>query len=178
MSRDVEPADAASPDGAPWRAQPRWRQDFPVDVEQDEYVSRRDFTRFMVVISGAFAVGQLWIVAQNRLRRRRGQPEIREIASVDSLPIGGSLTFHYPTERETCVLVRLDERRFVAYDQACTHLSCPVIPRVDEGRFACPCHDGSFDLESGRPLAGPPRRPLVRVQLSVTGGKVYATGLG
>lgn len=166
----------SSPDGRPWSEQPRWRQDFPVDFEQDEYVSRRDFTAFMVLVSGAFAVGQAWIVAQNYVRRRRGKPEIREIASLGALAVGSSLTFHYPTEREQCVLVRLGPDQLVAFDQACTHLSCPVIPRVAERRFECPCHHGSFDLESGQPTAGPPRRPLTRIQLAVTGDKVFATG--
>lgn len=52
-----------APDGRPAAEQPRWRQDFPIDAAQDEYVARRDFTKFMVLTSLAFAVGQLWIVA-------------------------------------------------------------------------------------------------------------------
>jgi nitrite reductase/ring-hydroxylating ferredoxin subunit len=166
-----------SPDGKEWREQPRWRRDFPIDIQQDEYISRRDFTAFMVLISGAFAVGQAWIVAENYLRRRRGRPEIREIASLASLPVGASMTFHYPTEHDICVLVRLGEDRLVAFDQACTHLSCPVIPRVSQKCFECPCHHGKFDLESGQPTAGPPRRPLTRIQIAVTGDKIFATGV-
>jgi Rieske Fe-S protein len=34
-----------------------------------------------------------------------------------------------------------------------------------------------FDMNSGRPLAGPPQRPLARVQLDVRRGVVYATGI-
>jgi Rieske Fe-S protein len=41
----------------------------------------------------------------------------------------------------------------------------------------CPCHEGYFDLESGRPLAGPPRRPLPRVLVEVRGQDIYATGV-
>jgi nitrite reductase/ring-hydroxylating ferredoxin subunit len=177
MLRKDSESGLVSPDGREWSKQPRWRQDFPLDLAQEEYVSRRDFTAFMVLISGAFAVGQAWIVAENYLRRRRGAPEIREIASLDELPVGGSVTFHYPSERETCVLVRLDQERLVAFDQSCTHLSCPVIPRVAERRFDCPCHHGTFDMESGQPTGGPPRRPLARIRVAVTGGKVFATGL-
>jgi nitrite reductase/ring-hydroxylating ferredoxin subunit len=178
MRRNSGENDTPAPDGRAWSEQPRWRQDFPIDIEQDEYVSRRDFTAFMVLISGAFAVGQAWILAQNWLRRRRGRPEIKEIASLAALPVGGSLTFHYPTERDTCVLVRLDRERLVAFEQACTHLSCPVIPRVAERRFECPCHNGSFDLESGEPTGGPPRRALARIKIVVSGDKVLATGFG
>jgi Rieske Fe-S protein len=74
------------------------------------------------------------------------------------------------------VLVRLDETTFVAYDQQCTHLLCPVIPRLEEGTLHCPCHEGLFDLATGRPLAGPPRRPLPRIVLEVRGSTVYAVG--
>src|SRR5262249_13862973 len=81
-----------------------------------------------------------------------------------------------PTEHDPCILVRPAEHVLVAFNQKCTHLSCAVIPRVDEGIIRCPCHDGVFDLASGRPLAGPPRRPLVRVLLEVRGGEIYATG--
>src|SRR5512145_1854869 len=67
------------PDGGPHEAQPAWRRDFPIDLGQDAYVARRDFTKFMVLISGAFATGQLWILAQSFLRRRRELPAAREI---------------------------------------------------------------------------------------------------
>jgi len=115
-------------------------------------------------------------VAQNAWRRRRGLPPLKEVARLSQLPVGASLPFRYPTESDSCVLVRLDERRLVAFDQSCTHLSCPVIPRVSEQRFECPCHHGSFDLESGRPIAGPPRRPLARIKVEVVGDKVMANG--
>lgn len=177
MKRGSDEMGTVAPDGRDWSEQPRWRRDFPIDVEEDEYVSRRDFTSFMVLISAAFAVGQAWIVAQNSWRRRRGEPPLQEIANLDELPVGGTKSFHYPTEREQCVLVRITEDKLVAFDQACTHLSCPVIPRVAASRFHCPCHNGSFDLETGRPLAGPPRRALTRIRISVAGKRVFATGI-
>ena len=74
-------------------------------------------------------------------------------------------------------MVRLSDSYLVAYDQQCTHLTCPVIPRPEEGHLHCPCHEGLFDLATGRPLAGPPNRPLPRVKLEIRGDKVYAVGL-
>ena len=62
----------------------------------------------------------------------------------------------------------------VAYGQSCTHLSCAVVPRIADDCIHCPCHEGFFDLRSGRPIAGPPRRPLVRVRVEVKQGIVYA----
>jgi hypothetical protein len=128
MNRNPDEGGTRTPDGRPWVEQPRWRRDFPIGLEADEYVSRRDFTKFMVLISSAFACGQLWIVGQNAWRERRGKPPLKEIARLSELPVGGSIIFRYPNEHDTCVLVRLGESKLVAFDQACTHLSCPVIP--------------------------------------------------
>jgi len=166
-----------APDFRPPEAQPAWRQDFPIDWPQDRYVERRDFMKFLVLTSGAFAVGQLWIAAQNWLRTRRGLSPIRRIASLEDVAVGGTLVFNYPGEHETCVLVRLAEREVVAYDQKCTHLSCAVVPKPEQGILHCPCHNGIFDLRSGRPIAGPPRRPLPRVTLDIRGRDIYATGV-
>jgi nitrite reductase/ring-hydroxylating ferredoxin subunit len=165
------------PDGRPHSDQPRWRQDFPIEWGQDNYISRRDFTRFMVLTSLAFSVGQVWIIVQNFFRRRRGEPPILEITDVSQIPAGGSLVFYYPTEQSPCILVSLAEQTFVAYDQLCTHLTCPVIPEPESGHLHCPCHEGLFDLATGQPLAGPPRRPLPRIKLEIRGSKIYAIGV-
>jgi Rieske Fe-S protein len=166
-----------APDRSPDDQQPAWREDFPIDWPQDQYVERRDFMKFLVLTSVALSVGQVWIVGQNWLRRRRGLPEIRRIASLAEVPSGSSLVFQYPGELDNCVLVRLSERDLVAYSQKCTHLSCAVIPEPEKGVLHCPCHDGFFDLRSGTPTAGPPRRPLPRIKLEVRGQDVYATGV-
>lgn len=45
------------------------------------------------------------------------------------------------------------------FASTCTHLACNVIWREEEKIFECPCHSGRFDNE-GRPIAGPPTKPL------------------
>ena len=169
--------EGAAPDGRPPAEQPKWRQDFPVDQPQDDYVSRRDLVKFLVLTSGAFTVGQFWIVLRGVLGRRPARPRPTAVARVDELPVGGAKTFTYPAGSTPRLLVRTGEGSFVAYDQQCTHLLCPVVPAVESGRLHCPCHQGWFDLATGRPLAGPPRRPLPRVTLEVRDGMVWATGV-
>ena len=164
------------PDGGAWHDQPQWRNDFPVDWPQDELVARRDFTKFLVLTSFAFAVGQLWIVFENFARKRKGQLPVRRIARADDLAIGGSMVFEYPEAHDICILVRTGAQHFVAFNQKCTHLSCAVVPKVSEKCFHCPCHNGSFDLETGIPKSGPPRRPLERILLQIRNGELYATG--
>ena len=166
-----------APDFRPYEAQPAWRQDFPIDWPQDIYVERRDFMKFMVLTSLAMTVGQFWIAAQNWIRRRQGALPIVRIAGVADVPVLGTATFNYPAEHDPCVLVRVTAGEFVAYSQKCTHLSCAVIPRPEQNVFHCPCHEGFFDLRSGRPIAGPPTRPLPRITLEVRGTDIYATGV-
>lgn len=167
--------DSIPPDGRPYHEQPQWRNDFPIDWPQDELVARRDFTKFLVLTSLAFVVGQVWIVFQNWSRRRRGQLPIRRIASVADLPVGSTRVFAYPEPHDDCIVIRTEADRFVAYSQKCTHLSCAVTPR--NGALHCPCHNGWFDVATGAPTAGPPRRPLPRIALEIRDGVLYATGV-
>jgi nitrite reductase/ring-hydroxylating ferredoxin subunit len=165
------------PDGRSLHSQPQWRKDFPIDWPQDHYVARRDFAKFMVVTSFAFAIGQLWIGVQNAWRRHRGMPPTKRIASLSSLPVGAAFVFQYPQAHDDCVLIRTAPEQVLAYSQKCTHLSCAVIPDVQKGVIRCPCHQGVFDLVTGQNIAGPPPRPLPRITLSIRGDDVYATGI-
>src|SRR5512142_3261392 len=173
MARPYSGIPTTAPNGSSESDQPRWRRDFPIDWPQDEYVARRDFIKFLALTSLAFVAGQFWIIAQN-FWGKKSKPPALEIAPVDAIPVGGYLLFDYPGPHQPCVLVRLEHNRFVAYDQKCTHLSCPVLPDVQANRFRCPCHEGVFEIGTGRPLAGPPRRPLARVRLEIRDGRVYA----
>jgi nitrite reductase/ring-hydroxylating ferredoxin subunit len=165
------------PDGGPESDQPQWRRDFPIDWPQDDYIARRDFTKFLVLTSFAFTIGQFWILTQNFFRVRAGKPPIREVASVDTIPVGGTFAFKYPMEHDDCLLVRTGTNDFIAYSQKCTHLSCPVKASVETHSLHCPCHEGSFDMATGRPTGGPPRRPLPIVNLEIRGGRIFATGI-
>jgi len=133
--------------------------------------------KFLVLISGAFTLGQVTIGLQNWYRKRSGQPPAQRIVSVDDLAVGATVSFTYPDEHEPCLLVRLGATEFVAFNQKCTHLSCAVIPRPAERSFYCPCHEGRFDLRTGAPIAGPPRRPLTRIVLEMKGRDIYAVGV-
>jgi Rieske Fe-S protein len=167
-----------APDPRDERHPPRWRRDFPIDWPKDEHVARREFARFLVLTSSAFVAGQGFIAAQHLIRQNRPQVPARlKVASLAELPHGGVAVFSYPSEHEKCVLVRLRDGSLVAFSQACTHLSCAVIPRVDEGVFECPCHDGYFDLRTGKNIAGPPPRPLPRIVLETDGDDIYAVGI-
>jgi len=50
--------------------------------------------------------------------------------------------------------------KITVFSSTCTHLACNVIWRKEKERFECPCHSGYFDI-NGRPVSGPPSKPLV-----------------
>jgi nitrite reductase/ring-hydroxylating ferredoxin subunit len=164
------------PDGAPEESQPRWRRDFPIDWPQDRYISQRDFIKFLLLVSLGFVSGQFWLVWKSLGRGLREARPRMEIAGAGGLAVGASMVFHYPDRDTPCLLIRMAEDRYLAYGQQCTHLLCPVIPNVAEGRLDCPCHEGRFDLVTGRPIAGPPRRPLPRIRIEVRDGRIWAVG--
>lgn len=166
-----------TPDGRPLEEQPVWRKEYPIDWPDSEYVSRREFTRLLLVTSLAFVVGQAYILVSTLLRQRATSPAAAEVAAVADVPVQATKLFYYPTRNDPCVLVRLSEGEYVAYSQKCTHLSCPVIPDPGMGRIRCPCHEGLFDLRTGEVIAGPPERPLPRITLQVRDGRIFATGV-
>ena len=178
---DAPPSDpdevTSPPDGLPLEQQPRWRKDFPIDWPRDQFVARREFTKFLVLTSGAFVVGQGWIAAQHLVRRLRPPPPRRRIASASDVRPGTAQMFNYPGEHDPCLLIRTPEGELLAYSQACTHLSCAVVPRIEQGVLHCPCHEGYFDLRTGQNIAGPPPRPLPKIELEVVGEDIYATGV-
>jgi nitrite reductase/ring-hydroxylating ferredoxin subunit len=160
-------------DGAP----PHWRRDFPIDWPEAQWVARREFVKFLMPVSLAFAVGQVWLLWRGWRRASAPAPAPARIARVSDVPVGGAMLFEYPADSPSRILVRVDEATFVAYEQQCTHLTCPVLPAVEREELVCPCHHGVFELRTGRPIAGPPRRPLARVTLEVRDGWVLATGI-
>lgn len=174
-TRDLQEV-STGPDHRPLAAQPSWRQDFPIDWPADQYVARRDFAKFLVLTSGAFVAGQGWIAAKSLLRKNRALPRT-QIATLEQLPVGEAMLFTYPGEHDKCLLLRPEQDFIVAFSQACTHLSCAVVPDLARGVLHCPCHEGYFDLRTGRNIAGPPPRPLPQIELEIAQDVIYATGV-
>ena len=154
---------------------PKWRQDFPIEWEGDHYVSRREMVKFLTLGSLLLAVAN-WAtaLASKVLASWLARGAIYRFHS--TLEQTGSMLFRYPTNEDPCIAVRTPDGKLVAYSQVCTHLSCAVVYDKAENGLFCPCHHGLFNLE-GQPVAGPPTRPLPRVQLEQRGDKLFAIGL-
>ena len=162
--------------GTPEPRPPLWHEEFPVREDDERYVTRRQFSRFLVLTSLGMFVGNLWILAKTWLRKETASVAAR-IARIADLPVGESRVFEYPAPGDPCLLIRTGDDRFVAYSQKCTHLSCAVVWSKERGRIECPCHLGYFSPEDGRVLQGPPPRPLPRVLLERRGDDLYAVGI-
>lgn len=142
-------------------------------ITSEALVSRRDYLRILVTISGGLMVGAV-AVAAGVFPRRTGTAESVRVAA--SLAEGEWVPFAYPTEDDRAIAMRLPGGRLVAYSSICTHLSCAVIPMPGEGVLDCPCHDGRFDADDGSVVHGPPPRPLPVIELEERPDGIYAVG--
>jgi nitrite reductase/ring-hydroxylating ferredoxin subunit len=152
----------------------QWKKDFPIPSAEDSYVTRREFTKFLGLTSLAFFIGTCATAGRKLVKRFMSthEPSVA-IADIGEVPVGGYKLFRYPTKDDPCILLRLAEDKFVAYDQRCTHLSCPVFFDAARKQLECPCHEGFFSIEDGRPLAGPPKRALAQLSVTTQNARVW-----
>ena len=69
------------------------------------------------------------------------------------------------------VIVVRTPQGFRAFSAICTHLGCIVGWDAQRREITCPCHAGVFDL-NGRPVSGPPPRPLAEHGVVVINGEI------
>ena len=156
--------------------EPLWRDEFSVFSTNEKYVSRRQFSKFLVLTSLGMFVGNLWILIRSWFSHKPLYA-VTAIARAGEIPIGGVKLFPYPSLQDQCILLRTGDDTYVAYSQKCTHLSCAVFYSAAADRLECPCHNGAFSVRDGSPLQGPPRRPLPRIVLARKGDVLMATGI-
>lgn len=156
--------------------EPLWRDEFSVHAEDEKFVTRRQFAKFLTLTSIAMAAGNAWIYAKSLMYRPPVYPAA-PVATAGEMPVGGVKLFNYPTASDPCIMIRTAEDTYVAYSQICTHLSCAVFYSAASRNIECPCHKGVFSAETGAVLAGPPPRPLPRVVLERRGNDLVATGM-
>jgi Rieske Fe-S protein len=146
--------------------------EFPISADEDNFVARREFTKLLGLTSVAFLAGTL-AAAARKLWKGVMQTHAACVSTVEEVPVGGYRLFRYPTDEDPCILIRLEQFKFAAFNQNCTHLSCPVIFNAAERQFECPCHKGFFSGETGQVLAGPPKRALQALNVSLRDGRVW-----
>lgn len=153
------------------------RSDFPIDWEEDGYVSRREFFKFLTVASGGLAVASIGLAAWSKLNRNQRTFDPKRIASLDGIAPGTSIQFDYPRKEDLCILIKRKDSSLIAFSQRCTHLSCPVHYQQESEALYCPCHNGAFSAVDGTVLQGPPPRPLPQITLEIRNNEVWAVGV-
>ena len=148
-----------------------------INRNNERKLDRRGFMKTLVGAAGVFAVSSLpWgaLAAKELSGNTDKKYPKKKITDVSSIAVGDAVDFAFPGEHDSAILIRLSENNFVAYQNACTHLRCPVFWDKKEDEMICPCHHGKFNVKTGVPIAGPPRRPLPEIQVKVENGAVYA----
>ena len=140
-------------------------------IRSDAPVTRRDYLRILVTISGGLMAGAV-AVAVGVFPRRTGESGAKKIA--DTIAPGESVAFTYPGPNDRAIAIRLANGALVAYSSICTHLSCAVLWRAEHEELLCPCHNGRFGASSGEVLAGPPPRPLPVIDLEERPDGIFA----
>lgn len=158
----------------PKKLEPHWKTDFSVDWEKTSYITRREFTRFLALGSGAMAVGNVYLAVRSSFVGAKSPTPRLEITSVDAVQVRGYKSFEYPAKGQQAILLRHEDGTFSAFSQRCPHLGCSVYFSEESEKLECPCHEGFFDAKSGDVLAGPPQRGLAAIKLEIANGKVYA----
>ncbi len=131
---------------------------------------------FLAMLIGIPALGAILGPA---LKRTQVAPIT--VGRADSFPVGvptsaeASLTTQdgwvQTSETVAVWVVKQPDGSIVAFNGHCTHLGCAFHWQADLNEFVCPCHGGVYSKD-GKVLAGPPPRPLDRLQTAVVNGMV------
>jgi Rieske Fe-S protein len=92
----------------------------------------------------------------------------KQLAKLSSVPMGGGIVL----SKADVVITREPNGDVHAFSATCTHQGCQVTG-VSDGQIICPCHGSKFAATNGHPTAGPARRPLPTVNVTVEGDAIY-----
>ncbi len=99
------------------------------------------------------------------------------VAAVEAAKVqDGAWTAFSGRQGEPILLTRRNGA-YLAFDAACTHMGCPIVPDEKTGGFFCPCHAGVFD-ENGDVVSGPPETPLKQLKVQVSGNQLLVSSGG
>jgi cytochrome b6-f complex iron-sulfur subunit len=126
-------------------------------------VGRRRFVEWFLGTSvGALAASVLYPVARFLDPPRIAEQSVQQVevgpADDPELVRKGFKIVRFGVE--PVIVVRAAEGVYRAFTATCTHLDCIVEYRPEAGRIWCNCHNGQYDPQTGRNVAGPPPRPL------------------
>lgn len=150
-----------------------WKKDFPIHKQEAAQVSRRDFAKFLTLVSGGLMVGSGLVAAKSYLLPKEEVEGEHFVCDIKDIPVGGTKAFLIEGSTIPYILIHIEDGTFRAYEQKCTHLSCAVYYKPGSGQIVCPCHEGYFDAKTGTVNAGPPPRPLPSLDVLIKEQSIY-----
>lgn len=116
-----------------------------------------------------------YLTAAARLQEKNSTNQITSlmVGSVDDFIPGSSKNFRFGNI--PALLVRDEAGEFFAYNAICTHLGCTVQFSDESSKIFCACHGGQFDPRSGKNVAGPPPKPLKKLNVNIEEGNVIVS---
>lgn len=101
-----------------------------------------------------------------RWRRVVDASDVTGVAPVQAVLAERQADGWYQTRRQTVLYVDRTDDGYRVLSATCSHLGCQVRWSAGAGQFQCPCHGGAYD-RAGAVVAGPPPRPLTRLNARV-----------
>lgn len=133
----------------------------------DGCVSRRDF----LTLTGSAVVGVALVGCATTAVYHLPLVQGKAVVVLQKYPelavVGGMVQLRVDGFADPLILVRQDEKTYLALSAVCTHLRCFVRP--SKQFLLCPCHGSTFDLQ-GNAVRGPAEKPLQRYGVTVVDG--------
>lgn len=161
---------------------------------RESQINRRRFLQYAIGAVGAFmtlaaGIPVIGSFVSPALRGRSKKGNWTNLGSVEAFTPGEPRLIQFSLSQQdgwvasrfpkaVWVVREEDKESFVCYNSRCTHLGCAVDWK--EGHkgeaFYSPCHGGVFTIE-GEVIAGPPPRPLDRLDYKIEDGKLLVNYL-
>ncbi|MCA9799161.1 MAG: Rieske (2Fe-2S) protein [Cyanobacteria bacterium HKST-UBA06] len=146
-----------------------------------QVVSRRTFLKATL---GLFAAGWVSMMVYPFFRYLTSSVKLSGAEEVTSVSLGGAETLAPGTGKnfqfgsKPALIVRDTDGTFHAYDAMCTHLGCTVQFKDAKDGIWCACHGGKYDPSTGKNIAGPPPKPLAKLDVAVVEGNIIVSKPG
>lgn len=152
--------------------------------EQTKNLDRRKFLTRLSILAGAVPAALVSVPILGALfgpLLQRQKQAWRKVADLSEIAVGETKLITYVnadplpwagvTAKDAAYLRRVADDQFIAFSAHCTHLGCPVRWEDNAQLFMCPCHGGVY-YKDGTVAAGPPPRPLTRIDVRVNRGGI------
>ena len=139
---------------------------------QDESTSRRVFvTTSLTAATVAMVAGAVFPLFRYLFPSSGGLGggKVSVQIPISEVGIGDHRFFRF--KGKPGILIRPNEKEFIALSATCTHLGCVVKYSESDISLKCPCHGAKFDI-NGKVVSGPAPTPLKQFVTSIEGGKI------